>query len=561
MLSKSALIFTAALAFLAISFVALSEPEAQSDAATAANDPIAVRVRFFDAASDRPCPAMVCLESVDDGSVRLPPDGRKLEAVSHTRDFYRGVEYDADDPNWTGPVRMMSGRGDNDDRSFVYEDRRSIASWKHPSSGRAGRRSRRAPPGRYTLAARRGIEYVPVEVELVVEKGTPLERDVRFERWIDLSQRGWYSGDVHVHHPTLKKEHREYLLAYAEASDLHVVNVLEMGHHQGTDFKQQGFGKEFRERRGDYCLVSGQEEPRSTFGHIIGLNTTGLARDLATYDFYDLAFERLRAQKQAVVGYAHFGWNGCALPRGFPWYVTTEEVEFIEVLQFNLLNEKDYYEYLNLGFRLAAAAGSDIPWGSTLGEVRTYVYTGGESLDIDAWFEGLRRGRSFVTNGPVVELLVDGELPGSDLERKPGDRLKVRARALGDERIGLPSVLEVVSGDGVVRRVERSEGGEGELATDFELPIERSGWLVASTRSPNGTLAHTSPVYVTVGGRPTWSPNRGPAIVEKQLRSIAEIEEEFSRGDDARSRGIRERLERAKRYYAELLEAMRAATG
>ncbi len=43
--------------------------------------------------------------------------------------------------------------------------------------------------------------------------------------------------------------------------------------------------------------------------------------------------------------------------------------------------------------------------------------------------------------------------------------------------------------------------------------------------------------------------------MRKQLDAIAVIEEEFSEGSDIRSRAIRERLGRAKSYYAKLLAA------
>ena len=98
-----------------------------------------------------------------------------------------------------------------------------------------------------------------------------------------------------------------------------------------------------------------------------------------------------------MVGFAHLAWNGCNLPRGFPWYVTTGEIDFVEVLQFSVINSMDYYDYLNLGFHLTAAAGSDMPWGSTIGEVRTYVYTGRRAeLRQDRrsiWTSGLPRSR------------------------------------------------------------------------------------------------------------------------------------------------------------------------
>ena len=399
------------------------------------------------------------------------------------------------------------------------------------------------------------MEFIPIREEFVVEEGQAQIRTVRLKRWVDLPHRGWYSGDVHVHHPTRTAGQRAFLLHYARGEDLHVVNVLEMGHHRGTDFKQQGFGPEFRTQQGDYALVSGQEEPRSTFGHVIGLNTTALARDLSTYDLYDLAFQRLQAQEGAVVGFAHFSWNGCDLPRGFPWYVTTEGIDFVELLQFNTINTLDYYDYLNLGFRLAAAAGSDIPWGSTLGECRTFVYTG-DSFDLDRWFAGLKSGHTFVSNGPALEFFVDEKLAGSEIELEAAGVVKVRARAWGHPAVGVPDVLELVGNEGVLHRVERVADDQRELELTCELDVDTSQWLAVNVRCGNGAVAHSSPVYIVVAGEPTWSRSRSRAIVAKQLKAIGQIEKEFSTGSDERSRAIRERLQRARSYYSKLLTAV-----
>ena len=515
-----------------------------------------IRFELLDGSSRQPTPAVVCLRCLDDKTVRLPPDGRVMEEVSQTEEFYRGIEFDENDKDWVGPPRKTMGKGDNDDRSYVYELRPSIPYWQEPVLYQVRPTfSVQLEPGRYRIAVSRGMETIPVEKEFVVEVGIDQRHTIRLERWVDLAGRGWYSGDVHVHHPTLKQAHREYLLRYAEAEDLHVVNVLEMGHHRGTEFKQEGFGKKFRAQRGDYWLVSGQEEPRSTYGHIIGLNTSSLARDVETYDLYDLAFKRIHDQPEALVGFAHFSWNGCNLPRGFPWYVTTEAIDFVELMQFNTINTLDYYEYLNLGFRLTAAAGSDVPWGSTIGEVRTYVYTG-KPLDLDDWFEGLRLGRTFVSNGPAVEFTVDGELPGAELLRKAGDVLKIRARAWGHEKVGLPESLELVSNAGVIRNVEREKGQQGDLVIEAEIAVERSQWMTISARCANGAVAHATPIYVVVDGEPTWSVEKSVAIIEKQLAAIAKIEAEVAEGNDIRSREIRERLERAKDYYAKLFAAV-----
>ncbi len=509
---------------------------------------------LLDGPSGKPVPAMVCIRDLDDQSVLLPPDGRILPRASETDEFRRGFALEVENPDWIGPARRTLGEGDNRARSYVYDESPSIPFWQEPVLYQTQPSfSIKLEPGRYQISVARGMEYIPVTREFVMPAREP-SCTLRLERWVDLPSRGWFSGDVHVHHPTTRETHRDFLLRYAEAEDLHIVNVLEMGYPDETDFEQSGFGRKFRRRRGEYCLVSGQEDPRGTFGHIIGLNIPKLTRDPATYDLYDLAFERLHAQPGSVVGFAHFSWDSCSLAKGFSWCVTTGGIDFVELLQFGRINTLAYYDYLNLGFRLAAAAGSDTPWGSTMGEVRTFVYTG-ETLDLDRWFDGLRTGRTFVSNGPALEFTVNGQLPGSEIEANGGGSVRVFARAWGHEKVGLPQVLELVGNNGTLHEVRQNDDRSRELTLDMDVDVPHSTWLAVSTRCTNGAVAHSSPVYVLVDGRPTWSPTKCAQIVKEQLDAIALMEEECSRKNNALNHAILERLERAKSYYAGLLRA------
>jgi hypothetical protein len=518
-----------------------------------------ISVRIVDASTGKPTTAMVCIRNLDDDTVRLPPDGRVSRRVSDTREFYTGISRDPIAPGQIGPVRKTMGKGDNNDRSYVYEMRPSIPWWKEPVMFQTPAEfSIDLAPGRYRIAVSRGMEFVPVFEEFRVEDARDDSRTIKLERWIDLPAAGWYSGDVHVHHPTLEDAHREFLLKYAEAEDLHVVNVLEMGHHGGTEFKQKQFGKKSRTRRGDYCIVSGQEEPRSTFGHIIGLNLQALARDLPTYDFYDLAFKRIHAQEGALVGYAHFSWNGCDLPRGFPWYVITGDIDFVELMQFNRVNREGYYDYLDLGFRLAAAAGSDVPWGSTIGECRTYVHTG-KKLDLDEWFEGLGEGRTFVSNGPVLELTVNGALPGARIRSEKATQVTVKARVRCHAKIGVLKRLEVVSNSEIVAAAD-GDGEKSRLDVELSLAVDSSRWITAYAVCENGAIAHSSPVYVEVNDQPTWNPARGARVIAKQLEAMRQIDREFAGKTDQRSRGVLARLAKAREFYHRLGEKMKAKT-
>jgi hypothetical protein len=299
---------------------------------------------------------MACITDASSGEVRLPPGGQVCANASVVQEFYDGVKFNRDQ-EWIGTVRKTLGKGNNDDRSFVYGEQPSLPYWAEPVTYQtSGDFHIHLPAGRWRITASHGLEHIPVAEAFQTTGSGELEKTLTLRRWIDLPALGWWSGDVHVHHPCLEPAHREYLLAYAVAEDVHVVNLLEMGHHTGVEFRQAGYGERFRVQQGDFALVSGQEDPRSTFGHIIGLNLQARVRDIATYDFYDVTFSGIRRQKGALVGFAHFAWNGCDLPRGFPWCVTSGQIDFVELLQFGKINRLDYADYLNLGFRLAAAA-------------------------------------------------------------------------------------------------------------------------------------------------------------------------------------------------------------
>ena len=512
---------------------------------------------------------MVCIFSAKRNEAVLPPLGEAITSVSDNDVFFKGVEFD-DERNWVGPVRMTAGKGNNTDRSVLYGLQPSLPYWSEPFMYQtSGNFTVELPAGVWKISIQHGNEYIPISEEIVVKPTeSKLTKTFQLKRWINMPARGWYSGDVHVHHPTYKAGFRDYLLSFAKAEDLHLVNILEMGHHQtgvdamghehtGTDFKQAGFGKNFRVNNGNYWLVSGQEDPRSRFGHIIGLNIEQMVRDTTVYDYYDLVFKNLKMQPGAVIGFAHFAWNVSwniqNKTTGFPWFVTSNQIDFIELLQFLKLNTLDYYDYLNLGFRITAAAGSDFPWSSTIGEVRTMVYTG-KNFTPDSWFKGLKAGNTFVTNGPAVFLTADGRLPGSEIVKFSGSSLKLSLKSHSHKKIGTISRMAIYNNDGLIAEVENKKGLDSiELKLDHKL--KRSQWIAAVVNCENGAVAHTTPVYVIVNNKPTYDVNKGPEIIDRQIRSIeAIIKEETSK--TPLDKGIIQRLETAVQFYRMLLKQM-----
>jgi hypothetical protein len=515
-----------------------------------------VKIRIIEETSHQITPAMVCITGSRDGLVRVPPNALVPDTVSAPDIFYTGIDFKKD-KNWIGPIRKTNGMGNEDNRSTKYELLPSIPYWKEPAMYQtSGEFTIALPAGKWHIGIEHGNEFIPVDQEINLSGNEKqATKTFQLKRWIDLPHMGWYSGDVHVHHPTNKPEFKAYLLEYAKAEDVHIVNVLAMGNHLGTAFKQEGFGEKFRECRNNICLVSGQEDPRGDFGHVIGLNISHLTRDTAVYNYYDLVLKQLHLEPGAIVGYAHFALNGSRTDKGLPVFITSGQVDFVELLQFSRINTRDYYDYLNLGFHITAVAGSDFPWGSTMGEVRTFVYTGNQ-FSVDAWFEGLKSGHTFVSNGPALFLEVDGKLPGTEVIKSSGSSAKIKVKAISNPGIGMINRIAIYDNDGLVAE-KINDGKRDSMDISLDHILNKSEWIAAVVNCDNGAVAHTTPVYMIVNGQPTWDAKRGPELIRKQIALIEKTEEE-EKGKFVVDEGILKRLESAREYYNHLLKEMNA---
>ncbi len=526
-----------------------------------------LRVEILDHSSGLVTPAMVCITSLEDGKWRTPADGREIPPYTTTREFY-------DPPDWKagqiGPVRLTNGEyNDNDVRSVIYEGASAYPFWKEAAAYFVSQPfSMTLPAGRWRLAVAKGIEYLPVFEEFEIAPGQNEQRQVRLKRWVNMPEQGWYSGDDHVHHPRTQPSHNEFLMTWAQAEDVHVANILRMGDLKSTYFEQAGYGPEARFRKGDYVLASGQEDPRTDIseqGHTIALNIKAPVRDTTRYHLYDFMFDGVHAQG-GLTGYAHKAWAPVYYRRSRPelhptWDSTINvvrgKVDFFEILQFRLLGLEDFYDFLNLGFKLVASAGSDLPWGSMLGEVRVYAHTG-RRFSADAWFDAMRQGHTFVSNGPMLMLTAGGAIPGDEIRVARNATVRVSLRAWAPPAIGAPRTLELISHGRVIETVESNDPEKQELRLDFTLRADRSQWIAARTTSHNGGLAHTSPLYVLVNGDSFADSSQLPRLAEQRLKALDFIEDRLrdeaftKRHGPGEISALMERVAEARQVYRRL---------
>ncbi len=395
-------------------------------------------------------------------------------------------------------------------------------------------------PGEWKVLVRRGVEHAPAAATVTVESGQTTRLTLRPPRWVDMRRLGWFSGDDHVHCRILDDQDAANLMAYARAEDVHVVNVVKMGDIYRTWFEQRGFGPQHRVIAGHHVLSPGQECPRTHdggIGHTLAMNTRRMIRDTDRYYIYEWVFDQVHAEG-GLCGYAHVNTGIFSVHRDMAINVPKGKVDFGEVLQFANLGTDLWYRFLNTGFKLTASSGSDIPWGGTMGEGRVYAHVGDEPFSADAWFEAFGRGRTFVTNGPMLTLTVDDALPGDEITVTGNRMLRVRARAWGDPRRVRPTRLEIVRHGEAIRTVEPAPGDTpSELTVDMEIPAGAGFWIAARAEGEHGERAHTTPVYVIREGLRFWKHDQADGLIDKGLASLAEVEKLVADAAEADAQG------------------------
>jgi hypothetical protein len=427
-----------------------------------------------------------------------------------------------------------------------------------PGEGRWGRAfavdgefSAAAPSGEYTLVVGKGMEYLPVTQRVVIPPDGEASATVRLRRWIDMPARGWISGDGHVHYARPVTAANAPLMTWLKAEDVHIGNVLRMGDQQSTYFEQYAYGREGRIISGSYTLVPGQEDPRSDFGHVLAWNLQEPVRDKARYRLYKPVFDGAHHQS-GMAGYAHVYQpprNAYWVRRDMTLHVPQNKVDFVEIAELGDAGDAIYHEFLNLGFQITATAGSDVPWGDTIGVSRLYAFTGG-STDPDQWFRAVREGHTFVTTGPMLTLTVNGRIPGDTLKIEAGEQVEIEATAEGGNV--LPRFLEIVAQGDVIRAVPEPSPDAHKISVRFAWRASRSTWISARCAG-----ALTTPVYLIAGRRRFWKLEYVPALVAVRVRDLADIEHFVAQAVNGLAADVQD-LEAFRRQAPELLEEVAA---
>ena len=377
------------------------------------------------------------------------------------------------------------------------------------------------PPGRYTLVVSHGPEYRLRRESFEITSGTTLALPLKLERWADEPARGWYSGDVHIHLPRLPADNAR-VSAFMAAEDLHAANILQAGNPAGHHFTQYAFGAEGSHSRGHHALMPGIESPRTAVrGHTIALNIDQIYPGNDDYFLYHRALQHYREQG-APTGYAHVGSEEFYASRGLALDVPVGLLDFVEVMQAGQLRTGLWYRYLNLGYQLTPAAGSDFPYFEHPGGVRSYVKVTGR-WSPQAWLDGLKAGRTFVSNGPLLSFQVNGADMGSVIDIDKHQTLTISATARMNPDLGALESITLLRCGKPITTAKVARDDTGGLTLEAEVPAQKSGWLALRAEG-SGKLSHTAPVYLRSERQPDWCADAADAALAEVLASLDALE-------------------------------------
>jgi hypothetical protein len=387
------------------------------------------------------------------------------------------------------------------------------------------------PPSRYTLVVERGPEYRATREQFEVVAGKTRDAKILLARWINMNARGWYSADLHNH-----RDWRE-MPALLLAEDLNLApTITEWNAAWGNgpikllsqSPTEAGPAIRVVDSRHMYSIFDSEVERPMGAGTVdlVGLKTPIRAQGYLLSPLDSVFTEQVHHQGGYVDGEK-------ILYREIPALVAGGQIDFAGIVH-NLFNRHGvitgttqygmipmespqystpegvalhtmnvYYKFLNCGFKLPVSAGSAsgvMP--SPLGYCRVYAHLNGK-FGYRRWFQAVKAGHSFATNGPMLFFTVNGRIPGDTLSVQPKAGkspvpLKVHAEA---STAGELDRLEIVWKGQVIKAV-RAADNDSLLKVDLAFDANESGWLAARAfekSHPAVRFAQTSPVYIRLG--------------------------------------------------------------
>ena len=406
------------------------------------------------------------------------------------------------------------------------------------------------PAGEVLVHVEKGKEYRSVDLPVKVFEGQATDQSIQLERWVDMPAEGWFSADLHVH---LGQDDVRVLRQLALADDVHLIPAFSYwlrGREEtwNEDWPDGSYTRPIQIDDHHFITrnnieierISRDSVPGGMFGatFLYNLNrpvtaslygehfptdaslclvakthSPGLVLDSDKPSWAETVIGvALGAMDTIQLCHNHYHRDS-TIAGGWGMIGPLEAGESNSDTGDGLFHRTNslYYRFLNCGFRLGVSGGSAIGvMPVATGQHRVYAKIEGP-MSTDKYWEALKAGRSFATSGPMLELTAEGATLGDTLEvdsaNPPTIAVSSTVRAIEPLE-----ALQIIHNGVVVSSVDlRRKQGDSKLTETLthELVSKRSGWITARAlfRASDGLLrqAHTSPIYLSVDGKPTAS--------------------------------------------------------
>jgi hypothetical protein len=380
------------------------------------------------------------------------------------------------------------------------------------------------PTGTYTFEMEHGPEYKIRYGHFQIDSGAKDSKTVDLHRVVNMRKENWYAGDLHVVRDPADLE----LLMRAEELDL-ATDVTWW--NKKTLWEKKPLPKEPVVQSSDnrfLHLLSGRDE-RAGASLLLHRLTEPLPLAENGREWpspFDIAQQAREQPGAHLTARSATLWDLPALVAAgqLDSVIVAGETFEREGIQNPPLWDKPrdgalypgaagagrwpqavYFHLLNCGLRIPPVAGSGTGLAANpAGYNRTYVYC--EDFTADEWWQGLKEGRTVITNGPLLRPLVNGQPPGHVFQAEQGKTVELSI-ALNLATRDKIDYLEIIRDGQVIHETRLDEWAKagGKLPT---VTFEKSGWLIirAVTSAPKTyRFAMTAPYYVEIGYEPRIS--------------------------------------------------------
>ena len=453
------------------------------------------------------------------------------------------------------------------------------------------------PLGNYTFVLERGLEYLDQSGNFTINVFADDSKQIELRRFVDMAAEGWFSGDMDIRRPASEIE------LLMQADDLHVGEVVTWGNEKSTA-KEKSPTKEQPEAK-DKKQAKDKKETKESKGNLVTFDTNRCYQLLAGMESVsgsEIIFHRLSAplklegagkQLQSLIPSAiearkqKDAWIEIANPASWdlPALIALNLADSIQLAGSRLCREKAvadeggsrprdkkrypdpygsaqwsqeiYFRLLECGLRIPPTAGSGSGAApNPVGYNRVYVNVHGE-FSYDAWWDNLREGRAFITNGPLMRVSVEGRPPGHVFAAAKGEKLEFEIALTLSTREEI-HYLEIVKNGGVEKSIRMDEYIEDVKNNKLpKIEFKESGWFLvrAVCDSPKSYhFALTAPYYVAIGDQPRVSKKAAQFFLDW----VNERAKQIKLDDPEQQKEILEYHRKARDYWKKLVETANA---